>query len=188
MDAYCQEVRKLEKQFYGLELHHIIRDNNVGADVLSNLGSSRAEVPADVFVQELYKPSIKLPDEPSTSNNSTPDRQVFAITPEWTLPFIEYILHKKVPSYKAEAERVIRRSKNYVVIGDMLFRRGALSRVSMKCISSAEGKELLKEVYSGICGNHMASRSIVGRAFRSGFYWPTAVADAEDIMRRCQGC
>jgi hypothetical protein len=34
MDAYCLEVRKLENKFYGLEFYHIVRHNNVAADVL----------------------------------------------------------------------------------------------------------------------------------------------------------
>jgi hypothetical protein len=29
---------KLEKKFSGLEIHHVVHDNNVGADVLSRLG------------------------------------------------------------------------------------------------------------------------------------------------------
>jgi hypothetical protein len=37
MDAYCLKVRKLENKFYGLEFHHVVRDNNVVADVLSKL-------------------------------------------------------------------------------------------------------------------------------------------------------
>jgi hypothetical protein len=28
----------------------------------------------------------------------------------------------------------------------------------------------------------------VGNAFRQGFYWPTAVADANEIVRTCEGC
>jgi ribonuclease HI len=44
MDAYCLEVRKLENKVYGLEFHHVVRDNNVAADVLSKLGSTRAQV------------------------------------------------------------------------------------------------------------------------------------------------
>jgi hypothetical protein len=36
------EVRKLENKFLGLEIHHVIRDNNVGVDVLSKLGSTCA--------------------------------------------------------------------------------------------------------------------------------------------------
>jgi hypothetical protein len=31
-------------------------------------------------------------------------------------------------------------------------------------------------------------RALVGNAFRQGFYWPTAVADATRIVRTCQGC
>jgi hypothetical protein len=42
MDAYFLEVCKLENKFYCLEFHHIIRDNNVAADILSKLGSTRA--------------------------------------------------------------------------------------------------------------------------------------------------
>jgi hypothetical protein len=39
MDAYVAEIRKMENKFSGLEILHVIRDNNVGADVLSKLGS-----------------------------------------------------------------------------------------------------------------------------------------------------
>jgi hypothetical protein len=53
MDAYVQEVRKLENKFSGLEVHHVVWEHNVGADILSKLGSTRAQVPAGVFVQEL---------------------------------------------------------------------------------------------------------------------------------------
>jgi hypothetical protein len=37
MDAYCLEVRKLENKFYGLEFHHVVRDNNVAADSCRSL-------------------------------------------------------------------------------------------------------------------------------------------------------
>jgi hypothetical protein len=36
-----------------------------------------------------------------------------------------------------------------------------------------------------VCGNHAASRTLVGKAFRSGFYWSTALADAEALVCRC---
>jgi ribonuclease HI len=58
MEAYYQEVRKLENKFYGLEFHHVVRDNNIAADVLSKLGSTRAQVPAGVFIHELHVPSV----------------------------------------------------------------------------------------------------------------------------------
>jgi IS30 family transposase len=36
--------------------------------------------------------------------------------------------------------------------------------------------------------NHATSANLVEKAFMSGFYWPTAIADAQDLVRRCKGC
>jgi len=60
MDAYVAEIRKLENKFSGLEIHHVVRDNNVAADVPSKLGSDRAEVPPGIFIHELHHPSINI--------------------------------------------------------------------------------------------------------------------------------
>ena len=66
MDAYVEEISKLENKFSGLEIHHIDRDNNVGADVISKLGSTRATVPPRVFVHELHHPSVKIQNKQTT--------------------------------------------------------------------------------------------------------------------------
>ena len=58
MDVYVAKIRKIENKFSGLEIHHVVRDNNVAADVLSKLGSIRAEVPPGIFIHELHHPSI----------------------------------------------------------------------------------------------------------------------------------
>jgi hypothetical protein len=65
MDAYVTEIRKLENKVSGLEIHHVISDNNVGADVLSKLGFDRANIPPGVFIHELHHLSIKAPDSSS---------------------------------------------------------------------------------------------------------------------------
>jgi hypothetical protein len=67
-------------------------------------------------------------------------------------------------------------------------RKNAKAEILQKCITTEEGIKLLQEIHGGYCGNHAASRTLVGKAFRAGFYWPTAVADAEDLVRRCQNC
>jgi hypothetical protein len=51
-------VRKLEDKFEGLEFHHVERDRNAAADALSKLGSSRAQVPPRIFIQEVQQPSV----------------------------------------------------------------------------------------------------------------------------------
>jgi hypothetical protein len=51
-----------------------------------------------------------------------------------------------------------------------------------------QGRELLQEIHVDTYGHHAGPRKLVGKAFRQGFYWPTAVADSKDIVRRCEGC
>jgi hypothetical protein len=80
MDAYVQEVRKLESNFSSLEVHHVLREHNVGADILSKLGSTRAQVLPGVFVQELKQPSIKSsPQVTIDVEPQQPDREVMVL-------------------------------------------------------------------------------------------------------------
>jgi hypothetical protein len=69
-----------------------------------------------------------------------------------------------------------------------LYRRGARSGVLMKCVTKEDGYDILREIHEGVCGNHVTSRTLVGKAHRASFWWPTAVTDAEDLVRRSQNC
>ncbi|XP_025820214.1 uncharacterized protein LOC112896455 [Panicum hallii] len=98
MDVYVVEIRKLENKFSRLKIHHVVRDNNMGADVLSKLGSDRANIPLGVFVHELHHSSIKAPDQSTIApGRSEPDREVMMIEVDWQTPFINFINDQKVP-------------------------------------------------------------------------------------------
>ena len=75
-----------------------------------------------------------------------------------------------------------------MLVDGNLMRKSAKKGILQKCITQEEGVKLLLKIHSGSCGNHAASRNLVGKAFRASFYWPTAIADAEDLVRRCEGC
>lgn len=140
MDAYCKKVRKLENKFSELEFHHVIRDNNVAADVLSKMGSTRAEVSAGIFVHELRKPYIPEQVTPATTNTQPPkpSQDIMMIEVDWRSPFIDYIKKQKLPSDKDQAEQVSQRGKSYVLVGDKLYRKVAFSGVLMKCVTREE--------------------------------------------------
>jgi ribonuclease HI len=189
MDAYCLEVRKLETKFYGLELHHVVRDNNVAADVLSKLGSSCAQVPAGIFVHELHAPSIPEPAPRTTVSAHPPaSQEVMMIDVDWRQPFIDYLSEQKVPSDKNLDEQLIHHAKSYILVADKLYRRGASSGVLMKCVPRQEGKDILEEIHKGVCGNHVSSRTLVSKAFRRAFYLPTALGDAEELVSLAATC
>jgi hypothetical protein len=70
MEAYCDEVRRLEDKFYGLELNHIARCYNKTADELAKIASGRTTVPPDVFSRDLHQPSVKTDDTPEPEKAS----------------------------------------------------------------------------------------------------------------------
>jgi hypothetical protein len=53
----------------------------------------------------------------------------------------------------------------------------------LKCLSRAEGIELMKEIHAGLCGSHIGSRPLLGKVFRQGFYWPKEASDAVELVK-----
>jgi hypothetical protein len=200
MEAYCDEVRRLEDKFYGLELNHVARRYNETADELAKIPSRRTTVPPNVFSKDIYQPSVKIDDAPEPEGTSaqpevpsTAESEALhvegeqnGITPNlnWQTSYLECLLQGELPLDKAEARRLARCAKSFVLLGDekVLYHR-CPSGILQRCISVAQGQELLQEIHSGACGHHVAPRALVGNAFRQGFYWPTAVADATRIVR-----
>ena len=109
MDAYCAKVRKLEGKFYGIEYHHVVRDQNQLADHLSKVGSSRAAIPPGVFVQDLLALSIK---EDKEVQEVPPAKLLVLAVPssaaDWREQFIKYLTSAEVPANKTETEHLIR--------------------------------------------------------------------------------
>jgi len=86
-----------------------------------------------------------------------------------------YLREKKIlPENDATAERIARQFKRYAMVDGDLYRRGT-DGVFLQCISREEGGELLADIHESERGSHSSSRTLVGKAFRQGFYWPTAL-------------
>jgi ribonuclease HI len=183
MEAYCDEVRRLEDKFHGLELNHVARRYNETADELAKIASGRTTVPSNVFSRDIYQPSVKLDDAPEPDETSAQpevpstaegealriegERNGVTSNPDWQSPYLQHLLRGELPLDKAEARRLARRAKSFVLLGDEkeLYHRSP-SGILQRCISVAEGQELLQEIHSGACGHHAAPRALVGNAFR----------------------
>jgi hypothetical protein len=92
-----------------------------------------------------------------------------------------------LPEDHVSAERIVRLAKRYTVVEGDLYRRGA-NDIHMRCITQEEGHELLTEIHEGECGSHSSSRTLVGKAFQHGFYWPTALQDTAEMVKSCKAC
>jgi hypothetical protein len=182
MEAYCDEVRRLEDKFYGVELNHIARRYNETADELAKKASGRTTVPPDVFSRDIHQPSIKIDDTPEPKEasaqpevSSAAEGEALCIegeqngvtpNPNWQALYLEYLLRGELPLDKAKARRLARRAKSFVLLGDEkeLYHRSP-SGILQRCIPVAEGQELLQEIHLGACGHHAAPRALMGNAF-----------------------
>nr|CAH66815.1 OSIGBa0093K19.2 [Oryza sativa] len=200
MDAYVRQVRRMERHFDGIELRHVPRRDNAVADELSRLASSRAQTPPGAFEERLAQPSARPDPLGETDAPERPPRPVGvqASGPEgsapsslrliaWIAEIQAYLTDKTLPEDREGSERVQRISKRYVLVEGTLYRRAA-NGVLLKCIPWEQGVKLLADIHEGEYGAHSASRTLVGKAFRQGFYWPTALNDAVDLVRRCRAC
>jgi ribonuclease HI len=134
MEAYCDKVRRLEDKFYGLGLNHVARRYNETADELAKIASGRTMVPLNVFSRDIYQPSVKIDDAPKPEETSAQPEVPSAtegealrvegeqngVTPNlnWQTPYLEYLLRGELPLDKAEARRLARRTKSFVLLGD----------------------------------------------------------------------
>jgi ribonuclease HI len=81
MEAYCDEVRRLEDKFYGLELNHITRRYNETTDELAKIALGQTTVPPDVFSRDIHQPSVKTDDTPEPEEASA-QPEVVSFHPE----------------------------------------------------------------------------------------------------------
>jgi ribonuclease HI len=148
MEAYCDEVRRLEDKFYGLKVNHVARRYNETTDELAKIASGRTTVPPDVFSWDLHQPSVKtddtpepekvsaLPEAPSAQPEvpsaqpkapSAPEGEALRVEEErdgvqpnrdWQTPYLQYVHRRELPLDRAKARRLAWRAKSFVLLGD----------------------------------------------------------------------
>jgi hypothetical protein len=191
--AYLEEHRKMEKRFQGLELKHIPQGENVEADEIAKRASHRLAQPAGVFEECLFKPSTSpsstgselpsaLPPPPEQGapdcGASSGDRVLLALARqegvEWILELRAFLVSGKLPEEESEAKRIVCQASGYCIKDGDLYQHRP-NGVALKCISTHQGQELLRDIHAGECGHHASATTLAGKAYRSGFYWPSAL-------------
>ena len=102
-------------------------------------------------------------------------------------PIWDYIIDGRLPDDPKEAAKIRTRSARFTNHKGSLYKRGFFTPI-LKCITGKNTKYVLREVHEGICGNHIGARALAGKVLRQGYYWPTILRDATDLVRRCNIC
>ena len=174
MRKYLEKVLLLVKKFKEANFIQIPMEENVEANVLAKEAS--ATEPMDEFDEVQYVPSIDLPEVQQIE-----DRE------NWMTPIVSYLKDGKLPEGKDEARKLKVRAARYVLMDEVLYKRG-FSQPYLRCLAPDEANYVLREVHEGACGNHSGARSLIHKVIRAGYYWPTVQADAKAYVKVCDQC
>ena len=174
MKKYLKKVLQLVKKFKETNFVQIPREENMEADALVKEAS--VNQPMDEFDEVQYIPSINIPEVLQIQNEGN-----------WMTPIISYLKDGSLPKGKDEARRLRVRSARYVLLYDVLYKRG-FSQPYLRCLSPDEANYVLREINEGACGNRLGARSLIHKVVRVGYYWPTIQADAKAYVKVCDQC
>jgi hypothetical protein len=161
--------------------------DNRDADHLAWMASSKAPISLDVIIEKLTKPSVKAVKQLREAGLMIIDGAEQQPEIDWMSTIKVYLDNQPILDDNAEIERIARKSKMYHLINGVLYRQGT-NDMMMRCISKEAGSQLLRDIHSGVCGAHSSWCSIVEKAFKHRFYWPTAKDDAMQIVTKCKDC
>ena len=179
MILYLQKVRDLLKKFVLVQVKHVPKAENSRADALAKLATtSQEDLDRSTTVEYLAEPSID-----PYSMVVAPVESV----PSWMDPIWDYIIDKSLPDDPKEAAKIRARLARFTNHKGSLYKRGFLTPF-LKCIAREDSKYVLREVHEGICGTHIGAGALVGKVLRQGYYWPTILKDATDLVKRCRIC
>jgi hypothetical protein len=147
---YLEKVREMETHFKGYSVQHIPRDDNNEAEKLAKATARNKEMPPDVFFAVIKEPSIK---------ETKPKIVNVMETPDWRAEIMAYLRGHYEPQDGLEEKRLKQRARGYAVVNGELYKSGVIERW-LKCITSENGLELLKEIHSEFCGAHIGIRPL----------------------------
>ena len=179
MILYLKKVQELLKKFMLVQVRHIPRAENSRADALAKLViASQEDLIKLTPVEYLAEPSVNLYGEEVAPIGSEPS---------WMDPIWDYLIDGRLPDDLKEAAKTRTRSARFTNHKGSLYKRGFFTPI-LKCIAGKDADYVLREVQGGVCGNHIGARALAGKVLRQGYYWPTMLRDATDLVRKCKIC
>eukprot|EP00253_Pinus_taeda_P031190 PITA_31190 len=104
-------------------------------------------------------------------------------------PVEKLALTSKFPSTfsKDERRKLRHLAKNYVIIGDTLYRRGVISILRCR-LTLEEVESVLNDCHSGACGGHLSGLATAQRILCAGYFWPSLFNDCVEAVKHCHPC
>jgi ribonuclease HI len=153
LEKYLDAVRRLEASFEDFSIKNIPRGENEHADLLAKSVAQGLPLRPEVFFETIKAPSVELME-----------RAVLTISPvhseDCRTEIVSFLQGNCFSDDEAYNKRMEARTRPYVIIEGELYKHGVCSPL-LKCLSRAEGQELMKEIHASLCGAHIGSRPLL---------------------------
>ena len=162
-----------------VQVRHVPRAEKSRADAIAKLATaSQEDISRLTPAEYLAEPSIDLCDVEVAPVESEPS---------WMEPIWDYIIGGRLPDDTKEVAKMRTRSARFTNHKGSLYKRGFFTPI-LKCIAGKDTEFVLREVHEGICGNHIGAQALAGKVLRQGYYWPTILRDATELVKKCKIC
>ena len=91
---------------------------------------------------------------------------------------MSYLRDGLLPEDKEEARKFRIRATKFVLVDEMLYKRG-FSQPYLKCLTLDKSNYVLRDIHEGACGNHSGARTLLHKTIRAGYYWLSMQANAK---------
>ncbi|GKB33514.1 reverse transcriptase domain-containing protein [Tanacetum coccineum] len=102
-------------------------------------------------------------------------------------PIIEYLKDGTLPGDRKEASKLRIKAKQYELLEEVIYKRSFL-KPWLRCVGPLQADYVIREIHEGSCSMQARPRSLVAKAMRLGYYWPTMHQDAREMIRTCNDC
>lgn len=94
------------------------------------------------------------------------------------------MIRRVTPNY-VEVKTIKRVTPNYLIIDGILYKKG-YSTTYIRCVASLDSDRIVRELHEGYVACRDRARSMVIKAGRQGYYWPTMLKHATILLHACE--
>ncbi|XP_057744769.1 uncharacterized protein LOC130962591 [Arachis stenosperma] len=174
LQKYLKKVKNLSKKFEEVTVHHVPRERNTRADLLSKLASTKPGEGNRSLIQGMTRePAVTL--------------HLSRLGSSWLDPITSFLENGKLPDDEKDVVKLRREAAKYAVIQGQLFKKGS-NQPLLKCLHPDQTDYVLREVHEGCCGHHIGGKALARKLIRAGYYWPSMMADSKEFVKKCVKC
>ncbi|GJU71914.1 reverse transcriptase domain-containing protein [Tanacetum coccineum] len=162
--------RRLARYTHGTEFTYLLRfqftASNNEAEYEALIAGLR--IAAQIGVCNVHKKSIQEEEVATVVEEEGPI---------WMTPIMEYLKDGTLPGDRKEASKLCIKARQYELMAGVLYRRSFL-KPWLRCVGPLQADYVIREIHEGSCNMYARPRSVVAKAIRLGYYWPTMHQDA----------